>query len=269
MKLEIFEKVEVGNTYNLVEFPAKMVDSYTLDNILFIAKTLFPDHDIEALGINEMYAINSNSKYNDVELLNFAYRYGYSDVPQLEPGEGNGGEKKPCGLTHHCQNGNDRMTNCQPFAQGCTAPARCPLESSKESMENNNLTFEHDLVNTNLQDENLYSIRDWLETKQKGIFYVEGYYAVSPHFKESIDLELLYKISSSSLKIGTFVQAFLNDEAEVVLTEDIYNSIVEIALTSANNSESDLYKNVITELVNTTEQYKGKNVEEIKNILNQ
>lgn len=267
MKIEIFKKDEVSSLYNLVDFPAKKVDNYTLDDILFIAKTLFPNHDIEALGIDEMQTITSNSKYNDFELLNFAYRYGYYDDPHLDPGGANGSNKR-CGLTHHCQIGNDRMNNCQPFAQGCTAPPRCPWDSSMEAMETNNLTLEYSLVNTNLLDENLYSIRDWLETKQKGKFYVEGYYAVSSHFKESIDLELLYKISSSSLKIGTFVQAFLNNEAEVILTEDIYDSIIEIALTSANKSESDLYKNVITELISTTEQYKDKSIGEIKNMLN-
>lgn len=53
------------------------------------------------------------------------------------------------------------------------------------------------------------------------------------------------------------------------MADGLYYAIVEIVLTSANKSESDLYKDVIIELLNTTEQYKEKSIGEIKNRLNQ
>jgi len=215
-----------------------------------------------------MDTLISNNKYNDVELLSFASRYGYSAEglipPSLDPG-GNG-STRPCGLTHHCQHGNDKATNCQPFAQGCQEqPDICPEMSSIEAMENNNMIFEANTVTSNLPSESLYSMRDWLESKK---FYVEAYYAISAHFKESINIEVLYKIATASPEIGTFVHAFLNDDTNFVLTEELYNSIVEVAQVSANNSASNLYKDVMTKLIITTEQYKTKNIGEIKNLLN-
>ncbi|WP_430410786.1 hypothetical protein [Kordia sp.] len=269
MKIEIFDKDEDLDIYNLVEFPAKKVDNYTLDNILFIAKTLFPDHDIEALGIEEMQTITSNSKYNDVALLNFASRYGYDNEGRFPPSFDPGGNTKPCGLTHHCQNGNDVMTNCQPFAQGCQEePDICSKESSARAMTNNNMIVEYDIFNNSLPNNKLYSLRDLLNTNSKGKFYVEAYYAISRHFKSSIDIEVLYKISTASPEIGNFVQAFINDDRDFVLTEELYNSIIEVAQVSTDNSDSDLYKNIMTELINTTSQYKNKNIGEIKNLLN-
>jgi hypothetical protein len=269
MQIQIFKKDENLDTYNLVEFSAKKVDHYTLDNVLFIAKTLFPEHDIEALGVNDMDTLISNSKYNDVELLSFASRYGYTPEGLFPPSIDPGGNTRPCGLTHHCQHGNDKATNCQPFAQGCQGqPGICPEESSIEAMETNNMTFEANTVTSSLPSESLYSIRDWLESKQKGKFYVEAYYAISRHFKESINVEVLYKIATASPEIGTFVQAFLNDDTNFVLTEELYNSIVEVAQISANNSGSNLYKDVMAKLINTTEQYKTKSIGEIKNLLN-
>jgi len=269
IKIEVFRKDSNYDIYSLVEFPAKKVDNYTLDDILFVAGELFPEHDIEALGIEEMQSINSNTKYNDVGLLNFAYRYGYKNESKFPPSIDPGGGSKPCGLTHHCQNGNDVMTNCQPFAQGCQRqPDICPRESSEKAIIDNNMITEFNILDSNLPENSLYSVRDILGNSSKGKFYVDAYYAISKHFKSSIDIELLYKISSKSIEIGSFVNAFINNDESYILSDELYDSVIEIAQISANNSDSDLYKDIMRELIVTTEQFKNKNIIEIKNALN-
>jgi len=78
----------------------------------------------------------------------------------------------------------------------------------------------------------------------------------------------LLSIVSSSVDIGEFVSAFINDNSDVILTENVYNSVIEIAQLSAEKSDSNAYKELMTEMIERTDVYKNKPIVEIRELLN-
>ncbi len=52
-----------------------------------------------------------------------------------------------------------------------------------------------------------------------------------------------------------------------VLTEEIYNATIQIAQLSANKSDSSIYKDLMAEMIEKTDIFKNKNIQEIREML--
>ena len=131
-------------------------------------------------------------------------------------------------------------------------------------MANEYATFE-----SNLGDAPLYSFRDWLYTQQNGQFYHDAYYSMSPHFQETLDLELLYDLTAASVDMGSFVSALLTDSQSYNLNEVSFNKFVSIANKSSQKSQSTVYQDLVAAMISDVQVYKTKNVQQIKCLLSE
>lgn len=275
LKLNVYKKNEETGNYELLSLPVNKVRDFTLDNIFFFAKYFFPECNIENLGVADFYERTDGSKYDDIQLFEFGlengFRFADPDTTIGDGGVGSGGS--PCSMAvHNCASGQPN-TVCRAIPGSlnnvrCLQPIICPLESTASELSKNGLTNELDQLDAFLLELDLYSLRNQLDNSNEGKFFNRAYYTVSSHFKESLDLELLLAIVNSSMDIGEFVSAFKNNSSDVVLTEDVYNSAIEIAQLSAEKSDSNVYKELMTEMIERTNIYKNKNIEEIREMLN-
>ncbi|MDY8137424.1 hypothetical protein [Aquimarina sp. 2201CG5-10] len=280
LRLAVFQKSLDAQTFEQIDFPVNLVSSFSLENILYVSRMLFPNSNITTIGANGIKTVKPSNKYDDMSLLRFITKYNIPS-PAVKNSvlskslqksarfgdeiiEGPGGGR-PCALAvHHCNNGDSRRTQCHPFAGGCRAPVTCPRNSTLSALQTNQMTSQYNTMAANLPDNNLYNLRDWLETKPEGGFYVDAYYSMAPHFEGSLNIGLLYDISNASFDMKNFVTAVLNNDGNYVLNQTSYNKFVNIAQASAQNSPSVMYKDLVNSLVQQTQKYKSKNVQQIK-----
>lgn len=269
LRLNGFERVPNTDSYHKVEFPAEIVNGYKLDNILFLSQNLFPNNNLSTLAINTIDEFSYG--YDDMKLLAFTakHKLGLATKKSINPLHENLTFVVgiPCSMAaHQCRNGTELATECHPTGGGCRVPT-CPRSSAAVSMEVSNLNDEAVTLNQNLPTDQLYELRDELNSTAAGSFYTDAYYATSSHFEQSLELDMLIDIAVKSPEIGEAVSAFLSEDQDYTFTEEEYNLIVEILQESSGNSESALYKDVIQDLIQETSTFKNKDVTEIKTIL--
>lgn len=280
LKLEAFRENSDEEVFELVNFPANLVTGFTLDNLLFVARNIFPKRNIITYGVSDIDNINSINTYDNISLLDFAIKHNLlkSDDRYKElinkNATGNGQCKvppsKPCAVAvHQCNNGDNIRTECHPFSGGCKKPYGddCAHEGTLSALQANGMQNEYQVYLSHLIDEQLYTFRDWLETTPKGEFYSAVYYSISAHFIESLDIDLLLDIVSASFEMSRFVSAMMNDDTSYVLSQTDFDTFVNILEESAQNSLSLEYKEIVAYMINEVQVYKSKNVQQIKSLL--
>ena len=286
LKLGAYRKSTSSNSFNLIEFPANLVSDFTLNNVLFVARALFPKRNIRTIGSEGIKTVKPTNSYDDIALLRFIAKYNIPtksfQLPtsttttfDTENGRVNDGTQigvsEPCAVAvHHCLNGASG-TVCGTYNNGCMMPIGhiiCPRDATSSSLQSNQMTAQYNQFNNNLPSGNLYTLRDYLDTKPSGSFYVDAYYAMSSHFTATLDVQLLYDIVAASGDMATIVSAFNNNNGSQVLSTASYNEFKSVALLSAQKSSSLVYKDVINAVITNSEAYKNKNVNQIKSMLN-
>ena len=292
LKLEAFKKGNESCIFEYVDFPANLVSTFTLNNLLFVARSIFPSRDITTFGVSDINNVEPTNKYDDISLLRFASKYNLLQFqstlkgdnisgqiviskqsrinnPEL-PGFEDGGGSEPCAVAvHHCHNGTPRLTSCQPFAGGCREPLSCGYSATLSELQTNQMSTESQIFESNLSEETLYSFRDWLNNQQNGQFYHDAYYSMSPHFQETLDLELLYDLTVASADMSSFVSALLADSQSYNLDEVSFNKFVSIANESSQKSQSTVYQDLVAIMINDVQIYKTKSVQQIKTLLSE
>ena len=274
MALLAYENID--GIFRKLKFPAKAVNGYKLDNILFIAHNLFPLADLETITTKNIDEKSYNG-YDDIQLLQFSVKYdlesskkykiqtlkdGKIQTKRLEIGQ------EPCSMAaHQCRNGSSEATECHPTGGGCRTPT-CPRESSAFGMYNNNLLSELQSLNSDLPENDLHQFKDNLLMFNSGDFYIDAYYATSSHFRNSIDINLLYEVAFGTNDIGQTVSAFLTNQSSYIFNNQTFQKVTNIMDKSADLSSSNLYKDVIEDLKEDLIQFKSQNIYEIKQILN-
>ncbi|MGM0579195.1 MAG: DUF4221 family protein [Bacteroidota bacterium] len=267
------------------ELQASLVKTFTLDNLLFVARTIFPNRNITTFGSIDLQNIIPNNSIDDVSLLRFGAKYNLLEdnsafqnladmniVNQLSrsnlgPDEPPRLGGQPCALAvSNCHNGSDTRTNCQAFGPGCVAPPNCSYSATTSSLQMFNMNSEYNTFTSYLPTHQLYSFRNWLETKPKGQFYSDAFYSMASHFQASLDTDLLIDIVSSSNKMSNFVNALNNNDTNYTLNQTDFNSFVSIANKSKSNSNSQIYIDLLNTLIDDVQVYKSKNVAQIKSI---
>lgn len=274
IKLNAFKKDINSDNYNLVDFPVSDVYTYTLENILFVTSKLFPSQNIETLLVSNIDTHSSISNYDDLMLLNFGAKHEMSFIfNSLNTnniiGSGDSfidGEAKPCSMAvHTCRNGSDEYSWCASY---CKRPP-CSKETTSKELSDKKMIAESRIFERNLPFDKLYKLRDFLELTNKGKSLIDAYYASSSHFGAALNFDVLMSVVSSSQEIGIFINALLEDNQNYTLTEETYNLIADIVLKSAKNSNSQLYKGFVNEMIEDNRLFINKNIGQIQNILNQ
>ncbi len=293
LKLEAYKKINDERMFELVNLPVNLVTGFTLDNLLFVARNIFPKRNLITFGVSGIDNIKYTNTNDNISLLHFASRYNLlpSDGRYKElinqnvtvsgqckeaPGGSNGGSgglsSKVCAVAvHHCNNATETRTQCHPFSGGCKEPVvlDCSKKGTETALQENGMYDEYQVFISHLVDERLYSFRDWLETTPKGEFYSVAYYSLSAHFIESLDIDLLSDIVSASFEMSRFVSAIQNDNPSYVLNQEIFDTFVDILQKSAQKSQSIEYKEIVASMVEEIQVYKSKNVQEIKSLLSE
>ncbi|MCC5946618.1 MAG: hypothetical protein JJT94_16930 [Bernardetiaceae bacterium] len=283
LKLEAFHRENLADsTFEKVDFPANLVTAFKLDNILYMARAIFPKRNIITYGSSAISSIIPTNTYDDIDLLHFASAYNLfhyqsalkevrdpSDTLDPNDPESPGGGSRPCAIAvHHCMSGDSRRINCQPLIGGCVPPI-CNRWEALMAAQAYQMTNEYELIESNLIEDSLYNFRDWLYEQPKGRLYHDGYYHTSEHFKESLDIELIYDLASTSLDMSEFVSAIMNDNLNYILTQSDFDKFVGIAQKSAQKSQSSVYKYVMSAMISEAQIYKNQNVQQIKILLSE
>lgn len=271
MKLNVYSLE--NSVFKKIEMDAEKVDDFKYDHILYISKEFFPGKDIESLAINTVNDFSSEFQPDDFSILEVVSRLGHDNrydnfnLQNISEGFKSG---KPCGQVPLCRNGGNN-TYCAPFASGCRVRGGvltiCPKITVSEKLNENNMNSEQDLFDSLLHNKTLYSLKDDLELYVIGGFLVESYYSVAKQFDETIDVELLLEILVNSPKLSELVDAFLQDDSNYVLTEDIFDELTGVINLSVSKSKDKVYKDFMINLVKNLEMFIGKNISQIKKSL--
>src|SRR5690606_28590645 len=135
-----------------------------------------------------------------------------------------------------------------PFGNGCYS-GPCSYQTFQESLIKENLLDELEYWVDELPEADVYNFRNLLGATQNGGMYVDAFYTLTPFFSETLDLELIYDITSATYEIGSFVSAFLNDNPTYVLDSVVFDTFVSIATKSAQKSENMDYKEIIAGMI--------------------
>ena len=154
LRLAAFQKTEGKQLYQEIDLPISLVSSFTLENTLFVARTLFANSDITTIGASGIQTVNPTNEFDDMSLFRFMAKYNVS-TPSIKKSplfkalratkdvgiEGpDGGLGRPCALAvHMCNNGSSTRTQCHPFGGGCRAPI-CARNAAIAAMQSNNMT---------------------------------------------------------------------------------------------------------------------------------
>ncbi|PTB97858.1 hypothetical protein C9994_01110 [Marivirga lumbricoides] len=278
--LKAYQRKDNTSLFQQIDFPASVVSSFTINNVLYVSRNLFPNRNIITYGVSDISKIKPSNNYDDISLLRFASKYNIPNIgiekiknqnasfrinPPEPPGFEGGGE--PCAVAvHHCNNGSTTATSCQPFDGGCRTPVSCAYSATLNKFQLNDMPNEYNTFQNNLVENQLYNFKDWLLTESTGTFYHDSYYSMSDHFKETLDFELLNDLATASFDMKVFVSAILNNDPNYVLNQTSFNKFVSIAQKSALKSESIVYKDLVNELITEVQVYKSKNTLQIKSL---
>lgn len=284
LKLEAYQKVEGNHTFSRLPFQANLVSNFTLDNLLYVSRMLFPSRDIYTIGGSAIKNFESTNEYDDISLLRFISKYnipipGYENLIDRKPTEGQAREAfdafieedgggRPCALAvHHCNNGDQYRTQCHPFAGGCRRPVTCDYNETISAYDSYGMVSQRNTFMSNLPSNQLYTFRDRLQTEPQGQFYVDAFYSTSNHFSASLNTSLLIDLAARSYDMAQFVNAMVSQQSNYVLSVSDYNSFVQLAQSSSFNSQSLVYQDLVSTIIADTEKYKAKDVQEINSII--
>lgn len=270
LKLQAFQRSNDDGRFMELELPASSVVSFSLNNVLYVARNYFPNRNIFTLGVSALGEIESRNRYDDISLIRFMSKY---KMPKqntnsksyrttiIEPVS----YSEPCAVAvHHCNNAEDG-SNCQPFGGGCyPQPEGCGYMYVQAQYQERQMSTELNSYLSYLPSEYVYNVKDWLITQPSGEFYSDAYYAMSEHFAATLDIELLYDITVAAPDLGLFVNAIANGNDGYILSESSFQKLAEVAQTSAQKSDSYAYKDFINTIVLDAQKYKAKNVKEIE-----
>jgi hypothetical protein len=282
LRLESYKKLNDYGLFELVDFPVNLVTHFTMNNLLFIARSNFPNRNLYTIGVSKLGYFISKNKQDDISMIRFAIKNNllksdkYKEIIQNNI-IGSSHLRMPndeaCAIAvHQCNNGSETRTECHPFAGGCKEPVidpedDCPEEGTKAALLDAGMQNEYNEFISNLISSELYEFSDSLESTPRGIVYVSAYYALSHYFIESLDVSLLYDIVSASDEMAEFVDAMLNDDLNYTLSESVFNMFVEILENSAENSSNEDYEEIVENIIDEMQMYKSKNIQQIKSLL--
>jgi len=260
--MRVFESGDGNSNLSMMNTPLKYIDGVSLDNVLFVAINHLELSDIDVMGINGSTFMCDNCS-DDISLAELSVNHNLI----IDPGFSFRNIVKPCAIGVHMCMDDATGPDCHPFgAGGCahTPPPICPLGSARKAIDEQNLSNQLSIFDTNMDSLLLYKFRDSLEKLQTGKFYVDFYYGISKHFENSLSGELLEDITESSSSINNFVTAFLSNDSTYVFADSIYNEFVDIAESSSEISNNIMYKTIIDKLIERSSSLRGRSIQEIK-----
>ena len=75
LMLESYKNTNGNNVFERIYFPVNLVTNFTLDNLLFIARSIFPKRDLKTIGVSKLSENQSSDKRDYISLIEFGVRY--------------------------------------------------------------------------------------------------------------------------------------------------------------------------------------------------
>ncbi len=255
--------ISKNNTLTIIDGFPKKINHIFFDDIYYIGNTYFPLSNIKASSILN-YKRQINYNYNDLR-ISYKYKSFVENKNSSVSSNTNIIHKvSGCSIaTHMCMTGSGACTTA-----GCRVMDECIVDDDEDKFALHNLEDEYSLYKNFLPNSYLYTFRDQLLNYELGSEYVGLYYELSPHFNNSIDFNVLYKMYQMSSKVSTAIEYFLiNDDSQVIIDEELKVMITELLTESSNNSESNEYKEIINSLIQDLDTYAGLKSETLISLL--
>lgn len=271
--LHIFDKKESNfyiynfliskdNTLTVIDGFPKKINHIFVDDLYYIGNTYFPLANIKASSIIN-YKRQINYNYNDLR-VSYKYKSFVENKNSSIISNTNSIHKiSGCAIAvHFCMTGSGSCTTA-----GCRE-IECINDDDDEKFALHNLEDEYLVYKNYLPNSYLYTFRDELLSYGVGSEYVDLYYELSPHFNNSINFNVLYKMYQMSSKVRTSIEYFLiNDNSQVIIDNELKTMITVLLTESSNNSDSNEYKEIINSLIQDLDTYAGLKSEALISLL--
>lgn len=261
-----FDLFTLNSNSNFVKNKSYISNVLLIKELLNIKRNSFiSTSNIDILYIENAEEFNSDKDYSDLSLdirhksIQEISKNKFSsqeDLARAVPIE-----DVACGIVGNCLRGTG---SCAAPSFVCMTPPSCNAELTYEFADNEGFDTSRIVYSK------YYSFRDsFLMKSEMGRKHVGYFYAVTDHFKETLDVNLVLKILDALPEMNESIDNLFDNQYQgVIVTESLKSKILDITKKIRENSSSSIFIDVVDEFDEDFKSLSLKTRSEIYNIVN-